>query len=454
MAEVEAVCVDEGALLAALRRRLLSVTPDTLVARVSALGTPAHLAGACYKALREVHDEFRRELVTWLLLPECATLQYQLGCRCQHQHVAGGGAWGDVAATEEEARAWFLCAARHGHAPAHDAVASYFLTRPRGDGLCYPTSRCYYHDAAFYFWLAVRLGLPRSDCKFAELAANGTQKQFYVLATKDLPASCPVSAEERQRLVRMLHLGPRLKDAAAPPHNDPEAQFLLAVQHLGTPALHVTCANFAQELVPDAHGCAEVCVLQLEVAAPRRGAGEGASLAAAAALLRRAAGAGYAPAAAFLAEAGDDLSGFAPLLGPLNEQLASMAADPSHCVHTRVCQQVTPLEQGLSARAATAARLETLRRSGEAWQREVNALNAEAGRNVTWNPCMVNLSRVPCAHCGRLDMHTRLCAACRAVYYCGADCQRAAWRGHKAACRTAAAARGEEAAAKNARDSR
>ena len=46
-----------------------------------------------------------------------------------------------------------------------------------------------------------------------------------------------------------------------------------------------------------------------------------------------------------------------------------------------------------------------------------------------------------CAACSARGMHFKLCAACRTASYCGPECQRAAWKGHKVACRAAVAAR-------------
>jgi hypothetical protein len=45
-----------------------------------------------------------------------------------------------------------------------------------------------------------------------------------------------------------------------------------------------------------------------------------------------------------------------------------------------------------------------------------------------------------CAHCGATAREARLCGACRQVYFCDAECQRAAWPTHKAACAIAARA--------------
>lgn len=47
-----------------------------------------------------------------------------------------------------------------------------------------------------------------------------------------------------------------------------------------------------------------------------------------------------------------------------------------------------------------------------------------------------------CAACGQpegMAVKLKRCSGCHAVRYCGADCQRAHWRAHKAACRAAAA---------------
>ena len=46
-----------------------------------------------------------------------------------------------------------------------------------------------------------------------------------------------------------------------------------------------------------------------------------------------------------------------------------------------------------------------------------------------------------CSGCATPGLPLKLCSACRTVAYCSVDCQRAAWKGHKAACRAAVAAR-------------
>ena len=46
-----------------------------------------------------------------------------------------------------------------------------------------------------------------------------------------------------------------------------------------------------------------------------------------------------------------------------------------------------------------------------------------------------------CGNCGRADVATKMCAACKEVSYCSRDCQREAWKGHKATCQRIAAAR-------------
>jgi hypothetical protein len=45
-----------------------------------------------------------------------------------------------------------------------------------------------------------------------------------------------------------------------------------------------------------------------------------------------------------------------------------------------------------------------------------------------------------CDGCGTTALPVKLCSSCRGARYCGAACQRAHWREHKAACRAAAAA--------------
>ncbi len=195
----------------------------------------------------------RRAIADALLQPLCAERQYQLGCLVQRQHNAGGGgSFGDATSCEQEARAWFLAVATHGHAGAHDAVASYFLTQPCGEHT-FRTLRASYHDAAFHFWVAARMHVPTAAESLVDLTRNETQNQFLPLATKDVPRDALLDGEARQRLVRLLHLGPRLADAAREPYDDAAAQFLLATQHLGTPQPCVV-ARYTQEPVDDDAG--------------------------------------------------------------------------------------------------------------------------------------------------------------------------------------------------------
>jgi hypothetical protein len=39
-----------------------------------------------------------------------------------------------------------------------------------------------------------------------------------------------------------------------------------------------------------------------------------------------------------------------------------------------------------------------------------------------------------CANCGTQELALKRCARCKKVSFCGAECQKAAWRGHKIAC--------------------
>jgi hypothetical protein len=50
-----------------------------------------------------------------------------------------------------------------------------------------------------------------------------------------------------------------------------------------------------------------------------------------------------------------------------------------------------------------------------------------------------------CAGCGATEaagsgVRLRLCRGCRRVRYCGEECMRRQWRGHRAACKAAQAA--------------
>lgn len=420
--------VDEAALVEALRQRLRGMAPAALAERLQLSGMPllcqdgvtrftapllSHPAFSC--------AEGRREVAEVLLSPRYPERQYELGVRVQLQHQAGGGSLGNAAACAYEARAWFLVAARHGHARAHDAVASYFLARPLGV-TTFKEVEPSYHDAAYHFWVGARMGVPTAVASLAHLAANDTQKQLLPLATKDLPAECDVSGEDRQRLVRLLHLGPRLADAAREPHNDPAAQFLRAMQLLGTPAPSLMVLWPAEE--PDEETGGQVCTFGFVLCdAPAMDAP------AARALLQRAAAQGYAPAVAFLAAAGPEFREPQRLLGALNEELASLLP-------------VTP-EGGREVITSTVWRQPRSMRSMPRERRpavEAIVQSAATALGGTFGPLLWRAPRAPCAHCGRSDVPTKRCIACRAASYCGVECQRAAWRGHRAACHAAAEA--------------
>ena len=42
---------------------------------------------------------------------------------------------------------------------------------------------------------------------------------------------------------------------------------------------------------------------------------------------------------------------------------------------------------------------------------------------------------VVCAHCGKKPSQPKQCSVCKKVCYCGAECQKAAWKKHKKSCR-------------------
>jgi hypothetical protein len=434
--EETCTCVDEDALVEALRARLQALPRAALAARMSACGL-AEPAGDAPGGLDCA--EGRRCAAEALLSPNCAAQQYELGCAVQRELVAcsGGGnsdsdpnarqataapppatqlCGGDVEACEVEARAWFLAAARHGHLGAHDAVASYFLTRPLGDALRFRALPPSYHDAVFWLWAGSHKGLTAATGELATLVRNDTQRELMPLATKDLPERLveQVTAADRQRLVRLLHLGPRLAQAAAAPYEDASAaQFLLAMQHLGTPvpSMSIFYRDFVQAgtKVSTMTICIQLCTLL------------GGSAATAQQLLRASAAAGYAPAAAFLQDAGPRFERPAALLGALSDELADLLRTRATVGHTcltlpkAVGRQLTrQLREQRDAGGAGEA-------AGAVHEEDLTELKAP-GR------------RVPCAHCGRDDIATKQCQRCRAAHYCGTACQRQAWGAHKRVC--------------------
>ena len=49
-----------------------------------------------------------------------------------------------------------------------------------------------------------------------------------------------------------------------------------------------------------------------------------------------------------------------------------------------------------------------------------------------------------CAHCGETGVALKHCARCKQVSYCGAECQKLAWKGHKTTCAPPLMPPGEE----------
>jgi hypothetical protein len=433
---MQAPCVDEAALVEALRQKLRGLAPAALAERLQLSGMPlvspddgvtpftapllSHPAFSCAEGMREVVDV--------LLSPRYPERQYELGVRVQLQHVAGGGTLGNAAACAHEARSWFLVAARHGHAGAHDAVASYCLARPLGV-TTFKEVEPWYYDAAFHLWVGARMGVPTAAASLAHLAANDTQKQLLPLATKDLPSECDVSGDERQRLVRLLHLGPRLAEAAREPHNDPAAQFLRAMQLLGSPVPSMAVCWPAEE--PDDEMGGQVCTIGFLLCdAPAM------DVPAARALLQRAAAQSYEPAVAFLAAAGPEFREPQRLLGALNDELASLLTETPDGGRMGITSIVVRQPRSLLG-------MPRERRPAV----EAAVQSAAAALGGTFGPIRWRAPRAPCAHCGRSDVPTKKCSGCRAAAYCGVACQRAAWHGHRAACHAAAEAAAAEAAA-------
>ena len=61
-------------------------------------------------------------------------------------------------------------------------------------------------------------------------------------------------------------------------------------------------------------------------------------------------------------------------------------------------------------------------------------VDRERGIVQNWDAAVERYNATACANCGEGEARLR-CSACRAVYYCGAVCQYAHWKAHKAACR-------------------
>jgi hypothetical protein len=219
-------CVDEERILAQLRQRLCALPPAALAERLAASGQTMRAPDGGMLADPRLHPDLSSDadgelrerlcddMLNYMLSAPQAVGQYSLGCALQGQHIARGGSFGSALQCEEEARAWFLLAARHGHAAAHEAVGAYFLSHPSLAAGEFALEGSY-HDAFFYFWAAIRKGYDvGTTARLTALVSIATQDHFLPLATKVVPAGAQLSAVARQYMVALLHLGPRLADAS------------------------------------------------------------------------------------------------------------------------------------------------------------------------------------------------------------------------------------------------
>jgi hypothetical protein len=360
---------DEGGILAGLHSWLCAQSPAALHARV--LATASAEPDAVTTSSSDV-----QAVVRGLLAPSRAQRQYALGCLMQSD-MTRSSPFGTRAECEEEARAWFLAAARNGHAGADEAVALHFLTRPvfaaAGSTAMTFSLPCCYHDAAFWLWRSASCNQRNEQTRalLATLTHNETRKQMYPLAMKDVRADAEsaLDGEARQRLVTVLHLGHRLADAASPPCSDAAAQFLLATQHAGTPVAFIT-ARFPPASPPPA---ADEDPMTMTMTMTMRSftyymlrVKPDARLEDAQPLLRASAAQGYTPAVALLRAIEADGAPFAQAapraLGALSDELAYMLREKSifgTAVYYQPHEAYEALRRatgsGASARAATLA---------------------------------------------------------------------------------------------------
>jgi TPR repeat protein len=438
-------CVDEEALLAAHRARLLAMPADAFGMRAKIGSLVLHWFAPDGSPEPPPPDVFadpsvRANVVDEMLRSHRSLNQYELGVMMQYAHTPAWenarctvpddehkaakflakmpprAALGDLTGADEEALGWFLAAARHGHAGAMDAVALY-LQADKGPGSM-PVTRLtpWPHDAAFYLWKATQHGVPVSAAMLDRFSFR-LQHFFVPLALKD--AQGADDADTVKRLVRLLHTGPRLAEVAAPPNEDAAAQFLWATQLLGTPAPRLRVEHTVGDPRPDGTPSL-VTAVTIEFHDVTRGAGtEPRRRAKAQALLRASAAAGFEPAISFLTAAGEDLCDVASAMGPTPAALQRLYenADSADGIPTIVRLISYGTRENLAEQ-----------------HRELALTAAQNNLAPPNQPYTLRKPGERCERCGRTDVKMRLCGKCRAARYCSEACQRAAWKLHKQTC--------------------